>query len=240
MESPYPVNPRFPYLKMRIAFGFTASALTCMLLLAPVMARPAAAVSAANGAEAGSPTAFVKSVIDQASAVVRDTSIPAAERDRKLRALAEAHFDFSEMARTALGYHWRQLTPQQRAQFVPVFTSFMEAVYLSKMQDYGVQKIRTDISTTNVVFTGQHFEGADYAEVHSKATFHDRPNPVRVDYLLTRAGGRWKIYDLEIDAISVIANYRNQFNRVINDQGYPALISLLRKKTQELDRTFHK
>lgn len=205
------------------------------LVLAAVMASPS--MAAANGAKAGSPTAFVKSVINHASAVVRDTSLPAAERDRRLRAVAEANFDFSDMARTALGYHWRKLTPQQRAEFVPLFTSFMEAVYLNKMQGYGVQKIRSDLNSTNVTFIGQRMEGSDYAEVHSKALFKGRPNPVRVDYLLRRVDGRWKIYDLEIDSISVMANYRNQFNRVINDNGYPDLLSLLKKKTHELDQT---
>jgi phospholipid transport system substrate-binding protein len=203
--------------------------------------RPASApANAAPAAAASDPTAFVKAVIDQASAVVRDTAIPVAERNRKLRAVAEANFDFTNMARTALGYHWRELTPEQRAQFIPVFTKFMENVYLSKMQDYGVARIRQDISTTNVSFTGQESQDADYAEVHSKAVLKDRPQPVKVDYLLKREAGGWKIYDLDVDAISVMANYRNQFNRVINDDGYPALLSLLHKKTQALEQTLNK
>ncbi len=216
-----------------------AAAIAVALMLAAIVTRPSGAADAAAAA-AGDPTALVKSVIDQASAVVRETAVPAAERNRKLRAIAEANFDFSDMARTALGYHWRDLTPAQRAEFIPLFTSFMENVYLSKMQDYGVAKIRQDINTTNVSFTGQELQGADYAEVHSSALLKDRPQPVKVDYLLKRDAGGWKIYDLEIDAISVMANYRNQFNRVINDNGYPALVSLLRQKTQGLEQTLSK
>lgn len=217
-----------------------AAAPIAMLLLASFMVTPSMAASAANGAQAGSPTALVKSVIDKTSAIVRDTSISAAERNRKLRAVAEANFDFSDMARTSLGYHWRQITPQQRKQFVPLFTSFMEAVYLNKMENYGVKKVRADINSAAVKFTGQQMEGADYAEVHSEAAFKNHPHPVQVNYLLKRVDGSWKIYDLEIDAISVAANYRNQFNRVINNNGYPDLISLLKKKTQELDKTLGK
>lgn len=212
-----------------------AAVLTSILLLAATIAKPL--VVAADTTEAGNPTAFVKSVVDQAKAVVRDTSLPAVERDHKLRAIAHANFDFPDMARTSLGYHWRQLTPQQRIQFVPLFTSFMEAVYLNKMQEYGVQKLRQEANSATVTFTGQSFEGADYAEVHSKAVFSDHPKPVNVDYLVKRGPSGWKIYDIEVDAISVMANYRNQFNRVINDDGYPALINLLKKKTQELDET---
>lgn len=214
---------------------YRAVMLLGMLLLAAVMATPLVAAPADSGDAAAGPTVFVKSVIDQATAIVRDTSMSAAERDRKLRAIAEANFNFSDMARTALGYHWRQLTPQQRAQFVPLFTSFMEAVYLSKMQDYGIEKIRKDVNTSNVNFTGQDFQGGDYAEVHSTTVFSDHPQPVKVDYLLSRGANGWKIYDLEIDGISVMANYRNQFNRVINDDGFPALTTMLQKKTRELE-----
>jgi phospholipid transport system substrate-binding protein len=260
MQVSYSANSRCQYLTKRIPSSFSlnaraacagqgspgsnalrlVAALIAMLLFASFMATPSMAASATNGAEAGSPTALVKSVIDQTSAIVRDTSISTAERNRKLRGVAEANFDFSDMARTSLGYHWRQITPQQRAKFVPLFTSFMEAVYLNKMQNYGVENVRADINSANVTFTGQEFEGADYAEVHSKAFFRNHPHPVNVNYLLKRVDLSWKIYDLEIDAISVMANYRNQFNRVINNNGYPELITLLKKKTQELDKTLGK
>lgn len=211
-----------------------------VLLFGAAMLAASTAAAAPAAATGSDPTAFVKSVIDQATAVVRDTAMPSAERIGKLRALAEANFDFSDMARTALGYHWRDLTPQQRSQFVPVFTSFIEDVYLSKMLDYGVEKIRHDIATTNVSFTGQQLQGADYAEVHSTARFQDQPQPVKVDYLLKRNSAEWKIYDLDIDAISVMANYRNQFNRVINQNGYPALVSVLQKKTEMLSQSLNK
>ncbi|MGH7915491.1 MAG: MlaC/ttg2D family ABC transporter substrate-binding protein [Candidatus Binataceae bacterium] len=196
---------------------------------------------AGDAAVTGSdPTAMVKAVIDQATAVVRDTQTPAAERDKKLREIAEANFDFTNMARTTLGYHWRQLTPQQRAEFIPLFTSFMENVYLSKLEEYSVQKLRETASASNVSFTGQRYDGANYAEVHSTVLLKGQPPPIKVDYLLERSGTSWKIYDLDIDAISVMANYRNQFNRVLNNDGYPALVSMLRKKVQELGSTLDK
>src|ERR1700689_625731 len=93
----------------------------CAVALTPGPARAQATASAA--VIGGDPTAMVKAVVDQATAVVRDTQTPSANRDKRLREIAEANFDFSDMARTTLGYHWRQLTPQQQAQFVPLFTS---------------------------------------------------------------------------------------------------------------------
>lgn len=214
---------------------FLAGVLCAAVALMPALASAQAAASAA--VMPSDPTAMVKAVIDQATAVVRDTQTAAAERDKKLRAIAEANFDFADMARTTLGYHWRQLTPQQQAQFVPLFTSFMENVYLGKMKDYSVEKIRQNVNHSNVSFTGQQYNGAGYAEVHSTVALQDHPQPIKVDYLLKRDGADWKIYDLEVDAISVMANYRNQFNRVLNNDGYPALVSMLQKKAQELGST---
>src|SRR5271163_2784805 len=84
------------------------------------------------------PMAVVKSGIGQAIAVFQNHQMPLAERRRTLRTLAEQYFDFPMMSRSVLGYHWRALTDEQRAQFVPIFTGFIEAAYLSKLPDYPV------------------------------------------------------------------------------------------------------
>jgi phospholipid transport system substrate-binding protein len=220
---------------MRAVF---AAGTLCAVALMPLAARAQAAASAA--VMGNDPTAMVKMVIDQATAVVRDAQTPTQARDKRLREIAEANFDFADMARTTLGYHWRQLSQQQQAEFVPLFTSFMENVYLSKLQEYSVQKIRQTATSSNVAFTGQQYDGADYAEVHSTVLLKDQPAPIKVDYLVRRDGASWKIYDLDIDAISVMANYRQQFNRVLNNDGYPALVSMLRKKVQELGSALDK
>src|SRR6266851_595762 len=177
-------------VKVRMSLGaglvsavFLASAL-CVLI-------PRAAHAQANASAAvmgADPTAMVKAVIDQATDVVRDTQTPTAARDKRLREIAEANFDFADMARTTLGYHWRQLTPQQQAEFVPLFASFMENVYLSKLQEYSVEKIRQTATSSNVSFTGQQYDGANYAEVHSTVLLKDQPPPVKVDYLVRRDG----------------------------------------------------
>jgi phospholipid transport system substrate-binding protein len=210
----------------------------CAVGLMPGRARAQTAASASvMGAD---PTAMVKAVIDEATAVVRDTQTPTAERDERLREIAAANFDFADMARTTLGYHWRTLTPAQRAEFVPLFASFMENVYLSKLQEYSVQKIRQTATSTAVSYTGQQYDGTDYAEVHSTVLLKGQPPPIKVDYLVRRDGASWKIYDLNIDAISVMANYRQQFNRVLNNDGYPALVNMLKKKIAELGSTLDK
>jgi hypothetical protein len=97
-------------------------------------------------------------------------------------AIAEANFDFADMARTTLGDHWRKITPQQQAQFVPLLTSFMENVYLRKLQEYSVQKVRQDVNASNISFIGQQSNGPGYAEVHSSVLLKDRPTTLKVDY----------------------------------------------------------
>jgi phospholipid transport system substrate-binding protein len=179
-------------------------------------------------------TASVKSIIDQSIIVFKDQHISAAAREQKLRAIAESHFDFAEMSRSAIGYHWKTLTPAQQSEFVPLFTTFIEDAYLSRIESYSVEKINQQIQSSMIQFTRQTTDGPDYAEVFSTVVLQDQKDPIPVNYMMRLDAGEWKIYDITIDAISVIANYRNQFNRVLNTDGYDKLVSLIRQKTAGL------
>ena len=183
---------------------------------------------------ADGPMASVKSVVDQAIAVFKDPGVAPSEREKKLRTIAETRFDFERMARSAVGMHWRDFSEQQRAEFVPLFTNFIEDVYLSRIEQYSVEKVQETIQTTNVQFLKERIDGPDEAVVFSQVTLQNRANPIDVNYLMKRAGGEWKIYDITLDNISVIANYRNQFNRVLNDGGYDKLVGIMRQKQQAL------
>lgn len=184
--------------------------------------------------------ASVKGTIDQAVAVFKDKSIPTADREQKLRAIAEQRFDFERMARAAVGYHWRDFTPDQRKEFVPLFTKFIEDVYLSRIESYSVEKVQQEIQSSAIQFSRERMDSADEAEVFSNVTLQNRDKPVQVNYLLEHSAGGWKIYDISVDSISVIANYRNQFNRVLNDGGYDKLVSIIRQKQQALSSSMAK
>ena len=181
-------------------------------------------------------TASVKTIIDQSIVVFKDQQITSTEREQKLRAIAESHFDFAEMAQSAIGYHWKTLTPAQKSEFVPLFTTFIEDAYLSRIESYSVQKINEQIQSSMIQFTKQTNDGPDYAEVFSTVVLKDQKDPIPVNYLMRRDANEWKIYDITIDSISVIANYRNQFNRVLNSDGYDKLVSIIRQKTQGLQQ----
>ncbi|HEY6395155.1 MAG TPA: ABC transporter substrate-binding protein [Candidatus Binataceae bacterium] len=216
-------------------FRFIARIHFSILLAAILLLACAPPILAQNDAD---PTTAVKTVIDQATAILKNKQVDETERQRQLRELVEGHFDFEGMARSALGYHWRDLTPDQRREFVPLFTSFIEDAYLSRMKEYTVEKIQQDLKSSNVQFTKQVIDGTD-ATVYSTVKLQDRPNPVEADYKMSKDTGQWKIYDINIDAISVIANYRNQFNRVINNEGYDKLVSILKQKQQALSKSLN-
>jgi len=211
-----------------------AQALVAMVIsVALSIGAPASAATSSDTAPIG-PMASVKSVIDQAIAVFKDQGVAPADREKKLRAIAESHFDFEKMARTALGLHWRDFSPSQRAEFVPLFTNFIEDVYLSRMEQYSVEKVQQTVQSSSIQFIRERLDAPDQAVVFSTVTLEDRPKPLNVTYLMMLDGNQWKIYDITIEAISVIANYRNQFNRVLNNGGYDKLVGIMRQKQQSL------
>lgn len=199
----------------------------CLALLA--ILAPAGAISA-SAAPPANPTAMVKSAIDRTIEVFKDNQIAEADRQHKLRAIAEENFDFGAMARSAVGYHWRDFSPAQRDEFVPLFTSFIEDVYLDQIRSYSVEKVNQQMKSSVIDFVKEQRPAPEEAEVFSTVALHDRDHPLQVNYLMTDGGDGWKIYDLTIDSISVIANYRNQFNRVLNDGGYSKLVTIMREK----------
>ena len=218
---------------VRLNLKLRTVALGALILAAFTGVASAQAVAQASVPPADA-TASVKSIIDQSIVVFKDQQISAGEREQKLRAIAESHFDFAEMSRSAIGYHWKTLTPAQQSEFVPLFTTFIEDAYLSRIESYSVEKINQQIKSSMIQFTKQTSDGPDYAEVYSTVVLQDQKDPIPVNYMMRLDVNEWKIYDITIDAISVIANCRNQFNRVLNNQGYDQLVSIMREKTKGL------
>jgi phospholipid transport system substrate-binding protein len=193
------------------AFAILALTATFTVGLAPARAQTSA-------------KAATQEFVNQALQTLRDKQKSVLEKRRELKPLIESRFDSNEMARSTLGYHWRSLTPDQRANFTRLFTAFIEAAYLDKVQDYAGQEVQ---------FGQSRSLGEGYAKVDTTIVQAGK-NPIPVTYLLEQSGGGWKIYDVAVDNISIIANYRNQFNRVINEQGFPKLMADLRAKQQQL------
>jgi len=133
-------------------------------------------------------------------------------------------FDHQEMAKRSLGKHWNQRTPAERKQFVDLFASLLENSYASKIESYNNEK---------VVYTREMVDG-DHAEVKSKI-INQKQDEFTVDYRLLKEGsGKWMVYDVVIEGVSLVSNYRTQFNKIITANGYPELVKKLQTKSNEI------
>src|ERR1700691_2181095 len=157
--------------------------------------------SVANGTPDSDPKATVISTVTQATDILQDRRTPQAVRRRQLIQVVAGHFSFSDMARSSLGYHWRQLTSDQQQRFVQLFTAFLENAYLNKLENYSGQKI---------AFVGETSASPGDSQVNTAVTQPNNNQQIRIDYLLKQDGGDWKVYDVTVDNISIMANYRNK------------------------------
>lgn len=172
---------------------------------------------------AGVPTDQIKATVDKAIVVLRDPRFkPAAktkERRDQLKQILFARFDFTEMSRRALGANWRRRTPQEQEEFVRLFTELLEHAYANTIESYTDEKI---------IYVGEKVDGK-YAEVKSKI-LTSKGQEFTIDYKTQVVGGEWKVYDVVVENISMVNNFRSQFNRVINNSSYEELVHRLKEK----------
>jgi phospholipid transport system substrate-binding protein len=174
---------------------------------------------------AGVPTEQIKSTVDKALVVLKDSRLkPAAktkERRDQLRQILYARFDFAEMARRALGSNWRRRTPQEQAEFVPLFTEVLERAYADIIESYIDDKIK-------IVYLNERVDG-NFADINSKI-LTGKGEEYSLSYKAHLVGGEWKVYDVVAENISLVNNYRSQFTRVISNASYEELVRRLKNK----------
>lgn len=168
-------------------------------------------------------TQSVKTTVDRVIEVLKDESLKgkekASERREKLRKIIKSRFDFEEMARRTLARNWRKRTEEERKEFVSLFSRFLEASYLDKIENY---------SNEEVVYEGESVN-KDSAMVKTKIITKDGTD-IPINYRLLKKDGRWMIYDVVVEGVSLVSNYRTQFNRIIKGSSFDALLKQLRKK----------
>jgi len=183
---------------------------------------------AATPGWAGAPTETVKEYTDAVVKVLEDPALKTSDRRAAVRKLATEAFDVQETARRALGPHWQQRTPAEREEFVGLFADLLERTYIAKIDLYGGERLK---------FNDEKIDG-DTAAVRGKVTTKQGTD-VPVEARMHKKGDRWLIYDVNIEGISLISNYRAQFDRIIRTSSYADLIKRLRNKgefLQEKDR----
>lgn len=173
---------------------------------------------------AGEPTEEIRSAINQGIEILKngklDKKQQRAETINRLRKIVYPLFDFDEMAKRSLGSHWRRLDPTQQKQFVSAFTELLETTYADKIDLYEGQK---------VAYVGEAVDKS-YAQVETKVIGKNGES-YAVDYKLHRVDGKWKIYDVVAENISLINNYRSQFHRVIVNSSFEELMKRMQEKT---------
>jgi phospholipid transport system substrate-binding protein len=179
------------------------------------------AVAIASPALAGAPTDQIKQQVDKTVKILEDPALKnnLTERHARVRKLMEEIFDYQDTARRALGPHWNARTPQEREEFSRLFAEILDRAYVSKIDLYQGEK---------VTYTGESING-DEATVKTKI-ITPKGTEVPVDYRAHLKDGHWKVYDVLIEGVSLVSNYRTQFNKVVTTESYDALVQRLRAK----------
>jgi phospholipid transport system substrate-binding protein len=174
-----------------------------------------------QGAWAGSPTDQLRDGVDRVFKILRDPQMAgdtnAVQRREAILAAAATIFDFGEMAKRALGQHWTARTPAERTQFVGLFTELMQHSYIAKVDQHGGAKM---------VYRGETVDG-DHAAVRTTIPFSSG-SEMPLEYRMHNSDARWQVYDVRIDGISLVSNYRAQFNKVIRLESYETLVAKLK------------
>ncbi len=178
-------------------------------------------------AQAGAPSDQLRTSVDQALKVLGD-GIAKREHPRErrvtLRKIADDIFDWDETAKRSLGTHWQQRNPAEREEFVRLFAELLDRSYMQKIELYDGEKI---------AWLGDTIEG-DQAIVRTKL-LNKQGTEIPVSYKMMRRDDRWKVYDVEIESVSLVANYRTQFNNMLRRSSYPELVRTLKTKMTEPD-----
>jgi phospholipid transport system substrate-binding protein len=179
----------------------------------------------AGVAYAGLPTDQIRATVDKALVVLKDPRLkPAAkvkERRDQLKQILFARFDFTEMAKRALGSNWRRRTSQEQEEFVRLFTEVLERTYADIIESYTDEKI---------IYTNERIDGT-YADVGSKIQTA-RGEEYSLNYKVHWISNEWKVYDVVAENISLVNNYRSQFSRVISHNSYEELVRRLKDKSE--------
>ena len=173
----------------------------------------------AADAWAGPPTDQLRTYTDEVLKVLQNPALTLPERREAVKHLAENIFEVSETAKRALGQHWLKRTPAEREEFVKLFANLLEQTYIARIDEFGGEKLR---------YVSEQIDG-DRAIVRARITTKNGTE-VPVESRLMRQENRWLIYDILVENLSLISNYRSQFDRVIRTTSYEELVKRLKTR----------
>jgi len=174
-------------------------------------------------AEAGLPTDQTKATVDKVISILQQPGPKNEGRRQQLRDTIYARFDFPEMAKRSLGPHWSRRTPEEQQEFTKVFADLLESSYVDKIEGYNGEK---------VAYTREQ-QDKDNAEVFTKV-ITKKGEEFSINYKLHPVGREWKVYDVVVEDISLVNNYRSQFNRILANGSFDELLKKLQQKSPEM------
>ncbi|MDI7261520.1 MAG: ABC transporter substrate-binding protein [Thermodesulfobacteriota bacterium] len=175
---------------------------------------------------AGEPQDQLKGTTDKVLSILANPDLKgpgkAKERRELIRKTIDEHFDWEEMARRSLARHWVQRTPEEKREFIPLFRELLERVYADKVEGYSWNKI---------LYEEERIDG-DYAGIKIKI-FTAKDQIIQVEYRTWKKGNSWLVYDFSVEGVSLVNNYRTQFNEIIAKSSYQELVKRLKAKSTQ-------
>lgn len=167
------------------------------------------------------PLQTVRTGTDKVLQILREHSGNDQKRRQMIRGVVNKYFDFDEMAKRALGPYWNEQSPQDQREFVKVFSQFLFNTYMARIKKYTDEKVE---------YKGHEVNG-DYATVDAVVA-GDRTGRIPIVYRLYLKDGHWRAYDVVIEGVGLINNYRSQFRSILSSESFDHLLKLLRKKNK--------
>lgn len=173
--------------------------------------------------QAGDPSDQIKQTTEKVLAIVQSPDLKGAdkedERQKQMKAAIDERFDWSSMARSAIGKHWRDLTGEQRSEFSGLFGELIEKTYLTQVEGYSGEKI---------VYKGDKVDGVYGVVEVTIVTL--RGTDIPVSYRVLKKGASWFVYDVNIEGVSLVNNYRSQIGSILDSSTYSDLIGKIKAK----------
>jgi len=190
----------------------------CFLLVAVFCSYSLGAVVSA------SPTEMVRKSIEGINTILDEyVKNPQGKREEvlnKIMAIADQHFDWAEMAKRSLSRFWKQRTPDEQNKFTSLFRDLIKNGYIGKIDGYAGEKM---------VFEGENTDDT-YSVVKTKIISPSKGTEIPVNYRLQNNGNDWMVYDVVIEGVSLVNNYRDQFNSILQGSSYEELVKRIEDK----------
>jgi phospholipid transport system substrate-binding protein len=187
-------------------------------LLAVLLAFPAARASGDTG-----PLDQLKVTVDKVLSVLRNSNLSKEQKEAQVKDLVYDRFNFNAMSQGVLAVNWRRATPEQKERFVHLFSSLLEETYSGRIDAYSGEEVR---------FGDQRIIDTRRDEVDTFVNHENKDIPI--NYKLVKDGDKWLVYDVRIEGVSLVLNYRETYSGIIQKKGIDGLLEEMAQKVQEL------